>query len=417
MSRQDCSRHSHPCFQTVMGFIFLWAIICFGIATVFAAELEDRFIQMRQAEVEAKEARVDDVKLKIQAMQEQLHQERQNVRESQERIWQEFASSTERERKDLNQQMETLQERQRLFEKELEKKKMQDDVRLKEREAEIQRLMLDLGRLEAEILEDRKDYQMQLKELEGRKELRQQHSPVQEARGSGSLEGATIRVVGARGREIIGEEPLQAHDLRPEYYIDIGDVLEIDVWRVPDLTRAITVRPDGRISMPLAGDVDVLGLTLVELRNLLTERLGQYIRDPQVSISIRQFGGRKFIILGEIKSPGVYRFQNDVTLIEGIALAGGLNKAARRGKIAIIRGDIRKEPQVRIISANLESVLKRGIIGENLRILPNDIIYVGRDFLGDSNDLIDNLIQPALESVIDFFVLRSAIRTAQQRDA
>ena len=123
----------------------------------------------------------------------------------------------------------------------------------------------------------------------------------------------------------------------------------------------------------------------------------------------------KFIILGEIGCPGVYRFQQDISLLEAIALAGGFKEDAKRGKIAIVRGDIHNDPQVKIISANLENVLRKGMLTENLTVLPNDIIYVGKDFLGDYNAIIDDLIKPALGTSIDFFVLRNAVRISQQK--
>ena len=207
----------------------------------------------------------------------------------------------------------------------------------------------------------------------------------------------------------------KAGKVRPEYYVEIGDVLDIDVWRVPDISRSVTVRPDGRISMPLVGDLDVSGINLVEMKQLVTRKLSEYVRSPQVAISIRQFGGRKFIVLGEIGAPGVYRFQQEISLLEGIALAGGFKPDARRGKIMVIRGDIHREPQVKIISANLEKVLRQGMLSENLTILPNDIIFVGKDFLGDYNDVIKDLVEPSLDSATNFFITRSAIRTAQDR--
>jgi len=258
-----------------------------------------------------------------------------------------------------------------------------EEVQLGRRRTELKNMMLNLDRLRSEIGEDR-------------------------LKGSDAFTAKSVR-------HFQGEKRLTPLDKRPEYYIEVGDVLEVDVWRAPDLTKAVTVRPDGRISMPLVGDLDVLGLTLIEARDAVTKRLSVYIRNPQVSISIRQFGGRKFIILGEVKSPGVYRYQQDVTVLEAIGLAGGFSEDARRGKIMIIRGDIKKEPQVKIISANMENVLKRGMISENLTVFSNDILFVGKDYIGDYKDLLENVVEPALDNLIDAMIFRSSIRTAQGR--
>jgi polysaccharide export outer membrane protein len=195
----------------------------------------------------------------------------------------------------------------------------------------------------------------------------------------------------------------------------ILDVLNIEVWRVADLSRSVTVRPDGRISMPVVGDLDAIGLSLVQLKELLTQKFSDYVWNPQVSISIQTFGGRKFIILGEIRGPGVYRYQQDISLVEAIALAGGFKEFSKTGKIMIIRGDIRKQPQVKIISANMNNFFKKGMLTENLTILSNDIIYVGKDILGDYRDIIDQFIAPSLGVPTNFFVLRSAYVTAQNR--
>lgn len=175
---------------------------------------------------------------------------------------------------------------------------------------------------------------------------------------------------------------------RKEYIIDEEDVLGISVWEWGDLTTDAIVRPDGKISFPLVGDVQAEGLTLTELDEELTVRLKEYIMSPEVSVVIRKFGGKKVIILGEVSNPGVYRATGKHTMMEVIALAGGFTDHAFSSSVILIRGDLRK-PYARRI--NLAKVLKRGDLAENISVQPEDIIYVPRTFIGNLNYFLKQL--------------------------
>jgi polysaccharide export outer membrane protein len=182
-----------------------------------------------------------------------------------------------------------------------------------------------------------------------------------------------------------------------EYYIEIGDVLDISVWKAADLScPEVIVRPDGKISLPLIGDVPAVGLTLTQLDAEITQRYTLYVRDPQVSVMIKRFGGNKVIVLGDIARPGVYNFTGTIRLIEALALAGDCTKYAVRNNIIIIRGDIHKNPTV--ISANLLAFLKDAKIRENVLIQPQDVIFVPRSLIGNIRSFLDE-ISPIIDSV------------------
>lgn len=198
--------------------------------------------------------------------------------------------------------------------------------------------------------------------------------------------------------------------VRPEYYLSIGDALYIMVWRVPDLSLTVEVGPDGRISYPLLGEINVEGMSLTELDEVITEGLKEYVTDPQVSIIIKKFGGRKFVVLGEVRMPGVYRFVENVSVLEAIALAGGFVKYAEQNNVVLVRGDINKSPKVQVIKVNASAVLYQGSVCENLMIQQGDIIYVTQSFIGRLNDFLTDTLRPALEDMVDFFVVRSAWR-------
>ncbi len=181
-----------------------------------------------------------------------------------------------------------------------------------------------------------------------------------------------------------------------EYYIDVSDVLDISVWQIPDLSKSeVIVRPDGKISFPLIGDIKAEGLTLTQLDNIITEKLKAYVKTPEVSIMIRRFGEQtnKIVVLGEIRSPGVYKFNVPPTITEVVASAGGYSDYAVLNSIMIIRGDIRTKLEA--IRVNVAQVLKSGRLSQNIFLKPNDIVYVPRSFIGKINTFL-TIIQPGI---------------------
>jgi polysaccharide export outer membrane protein len=108
-----------------------------------------------------------------------------------------------------------------------------------------------------------------------------------------------------------------------EYRIGREDVLEVVVWHEPELTRVVPVRPDGRISLPLAGEVEAAGKTPAELQAGLVKALGSYIQDPAVAVLVREINGTKVFVLGEVTRPGGFPLRGPMTVVQAIALAGG----------------------------------------------------------------------------------------------
>lgn len=185
-----------------------------------------------------------------------------------------------------------------------------------------------------------------------------------------------------------------------EYYIDVGDVLDISVWQIPDLSKSeVIVRPDGKISFPLIGDIKAEGLSLTQLDNIITEKLKTYVKVPEVSIMIRRFGeqANKVVILGEIFGPGVYKFSGPPTITEVVASAGGYTKYAVLNSIMVINGDVRAKPK--ITKVNLVKIIKGGKISENIFLRPNDIVYVPKSFIGNINTFLE-IFQPAINEYL-----------------
>jgi polysaccharide export outer membrane protein len=120
------------------------------------------------------------------------------------------------------------------------------------------------------------------------------------------------------------------------YAIGIGDVVEIAVWKNPDLTVTVPVRPDGRISVPLLGDVQAAGMTPLALKQTLTEGFRQYVTAPGVSVVIKEINSQKVFVTGEVAKPGAYDLRPHTKLMQALALAGGLTPYAK-GKVIVLR--------------------------------------------------------------------------------
>ena len=115
------------------------------------------------------------------------------------------------------------------------------------------------------------------------------------------------------------------------------DILDVQVWKNTDLSRVVPVRPDGMISLPLVNDIQAAGLTPVELRQQITQRLSEFIPSPEVSVIVREVHSVKVAVLGNVKMPGHYEVKSPSTVLELIARAQGLTEFADRGRIVVLR--------------------------------------------------------------------------------
>ncbi len=158
-----------------------------------------------------------------------------------------------------------------------------------------------------------------------------------------------------------------------DYIIGPEDVLEISVWRNPDLSREVMVRPDGRISLPLIGDVKAVGLTTSELRDDIKEQLKAYKENPTVAIVVKAVNSYYFYTQGAVGNTGKIPLLSRTTLIQAITLAGGLAPDAVRSRITIFRlGRDGEAPKKIVIS--YDEIILRG--AENIVLKPGDTLVV-----------------------------------------
>ncbi|HUI83747.1 MAG TPA: polysaccharide biosynthesis/export family protein [Candidatus Binatia bacterium] len=163
--------------------------------------------------------------------------------------------------------------------------------------------------------------------------------------------------------------------IQPEsYVIGIGDGLDVSVWREPELSKTIAVRPDGMISLPLVGEIKAVGLTPVQLQNQLTASLTKVVSDPQVTVIVVSVNSLSFNIMGEVYKPGYYPLTKPITVLDAIALSGGFRDFAKEKKIYILRTSADGKQQK--IRFNYKDVIKGRNMQQNILIQPRDTLVV-----------------------------------------
>jgi polysaccharide export outer membrane protein len=187
----------------------------------------------------------------------------------------------------------------------------------------------------------------------------------------------TVLLVALGPYHHLGAQAPPAADGAEPYLIGPEDVLEVAVWSSPDLSRTVPVRPDGKISLPLLYDVQAGGLTPMQLRTALTESFEKYVAAPVVSVIVREVHSFKVTVIGEVKTPGRYEVRSRTTVLDALAVAGGLSQYAARGRITILR---REGDTVRQLPFDFEKVTGKaganGAVQQNFCVRPGDIVVV-----------------------------------------
>ena len=160
-----------------------------------------------------------------------------------------------------------------------------------------------------------------------------------------------------------------------DYILGPEDVLEIIVWKNADLSKQVQVRPDGRISLPLIGDVPAVGRTTTQLTGELTTRLASYMENPTVSILVKEVNSYAIYVLGEVAKPGKYPLKTKTTLLQAITLASGFTPTAARNKIVIFRFGKDTEG-LKKIKASYDDIVVRDGSNQNIELKPGDQIVV-----------------------------------------
>ena len=175
-------------------------------------------------------------------------------------------------------------------------------------------------------------------------------------------------------RLVADAAPVRAAPLAaPDYVIGPDDVLTIVFWRDKEMSGDVVVRPDGRISLPLLNDIQAAGLTPEELRESLVAAAGRLLEEPSASVVVKQINSRRVFITGEVGKPGPYALTGPMTVVQLIALAGGLNEYADTEHIVIMRVEIARTVAYRL---NYRDLTKRKNLRQNIALQPGDTVIV-----------------------------------------
>lgn len=165
--------------------------------------------------------------------------------------------------------------------------------------------------------------------------------------------------------------PVQAEAPAADYILGGGDLLHIAVWKEPELTQNAVIRPDGKISFPLIGEVSVAGLSVVDAQHLLADKLHTILAAPQVMITVSEIHSRQVYITGEVGHPGAYPLPSTMNVLQLIASAGGLTEYAHKKGIYILRTSIGHP-----LRFNYSEVSRGKQNAQNIDLIPGDTVVI-----------------------------------------
>ena len=159
----------------------------------------------------------------------------------------------------------------------------------------------------------------------------------------------------------------------PDYQLEPGDVLAVSVWKEEGLQLEVLVRPDGKLSFPLAGEIQGQGRSVEQVRQQITDGIAEYISDPVVTVSLIQNNGNRVYVLGRVNKPGEFGISRNIDVMQALAMAGGLTPFAVTKDIRILRRD---DGVQQSIGFNYNEVEKGINLGQNIVLQAGDVIVV-----------------------------------------
>lgn len=170
--------------------------------------------------------------------------------------------------------------------------------------------------------------------------------------------------------------PIGAEETPPlqgTYHIGAGDVLEVSVWKNEPLSRTVTVRPDGMISLPLLNDVKAAGYTPLELRDILAKKLAEYVPAAEVSVIVNRVRSFSISVIGSVAKPGHFNLSAPTTVLDALAMASGLTEFASRKGIFVVRAEPNGTKRLRF---NYNKAISENDEGENFLLQAGDVVVV-----------------------------------------
>jgi polysaccharide biosynthesis/export protein len=182
---------------------------------------------------------------------------------------------------------------------------------------------------------------------------------------------ATFCVLGdARAQELAARPAAASSSQSAAYTIGPADTLQVTVWKEPDLTRDVTVRFDGMVTVPLVGDVQAEGRTPGQLAESIAKGLARFVEVPRVTVAVGQANSARFYVVGQVGKSGEFALSGRTTVLQGLALAGGFKEFAKQEGIVIVRQD------QTVVPVNYKRIADGRDVTQNVRLAPGDTIVV-----------------------------------------
>ena len=157
------------------------------------------------------------------------------------------------------------------------------------------------------------------------------------------------------------------------YELQPGDVLDITVWKEPDLSREVLVGPDGRVTLPLIGSLSTTNLSITDLEEELKQELEEYVTDPSVTVSLRQVVGSRIYVVGKVNRPGMFLLDGSMDVMQALSLAGGTTSFADLDSIKVLR---REDGIQRVIAFKYNRVARGANLRQNVLLMSGDTVVV-----------------------------------------
>jgi protein involved in polysaccharide export with SLBB domain len=199
------------------------------------------------------------------------------------------------------------------------------------------------------------------------------------------------------GRSDPGEpEAFQGSVSEPkrDYILQIGDVIDIKFYYDSNLNETVTVRPDGKISLQLIGELNAADQIPSELNKIIVNKYSKFLKDPEIIVIVKEFGGQKIYVGGEVMQPGVIGFKGKTTVLQAIVNAGGFKETARQKSIVVIsrgKGDTSVTRKI-----DLRDIISGKANGKEVFVKPFDVIFVHKTLIAEVDKFVDQYIKQVI---------------------
>ena len=192
--------------------------------------------------------------------------------------------------------------------------------------------------------------------------------------GAVAQQATTVEAAGAKQSLTDDKQSTEFGNRFPRYQLRSGDVLELKFEFSSEFNQTVSIQPDGFIALQGVGDMNVAGMTVPELKKKLEATYGTFLNKPEIFVVLRDFDKPYFVATGMVGKPGKYELRGDVTVIEGIAMAGGLNDAAKHSQVVLFRKASNDWFEAKVL--NVKKMLASKDLSEDMHLKPGDIVYV-----------------------------------------